>query len=175
MGAPKKLLEAMRDDAHVLALVATTDEAPFTMPVIEAVARWFGDVEIRFPIADMGFSDAERRDIVRNVSNELLTNFNTAIDQCVGDELGEELFAVLAAAVDPLWRELAGTFATQLNERFESNRVPSDRSSEFLTMIMAKMEDDLGNDAVTEFRQALSNDSNLRAQLRRMGLDPDAV
>ena len=145
------------------------------MPVIEAVARWFGDVEIRFPIADMGFSEAEQRDIVRNVSNELLTHFQTALDQCVGDELGEESFAALAAAVDPLWRELSGAFASKLNERFESQRVPSDNSSEFLSMIMAKMEDDLGNDAVAQFRQALSNDSNLRAQLRRMGLDPDAV
>lgn len=175
MGAPKELLEAMRDDTHVLALVATTDEAPFTMPVIEAVARWFGDVEIRFPIADMGFTDAERREIVRTVSNELLSQFNAAISDCVADELGEERFATLAAAVDPLWRELTGAFATQLNERFEQNRVPADHSAEFLSMIMSKMQDDLGEDAVSEFRSALSSDANLRAQLRRMGLDPDAV
>ena len=175
MGAPKKLLEAMRDDTHVLALVAATDEAPFTMPVIEAVARWFGDVEIRFPIADMGFSDAERREIVRNVSNDLLAQFNSIVGECVNDVLDEERFAALAASVDPLWRELAGAFAAQLNERFEENRVPTDHSSDFLTNIMSKMEDDLGDDAVNEFRRALSNDSNLRAQLRRMGLDPDAV
>lgn len=175
MGAPKQTLEEMRNDTHVLALVSATEETPFTMPVIEAVARWFGDVEIKYPIADMGFSEAERRTIVHAVATELLEQFNAAVNHCVGDELDDERFAALAATVDPLWRELAGALATQLNERFEERRVPEDHSTEFLEAIMAKMHDDFGDDAVSEFRRALAEDNNLRAQLRRMGVDPDKV
>ena len=175
MGAPKELLVKMRDDAHVLALVAATEEVPFTSAVIDAVAHWFDDVEIRYPIAEMDFTAAERRGIVHTVATEMLELFGRAVIKAASGELDDESFKNLAASVDPLWRELAGAFAPELNHRFEENRVPEEHTEAFLNGIVEKMRDDLGDEAVQEFKNALLADRNLRAHLRRMGLDPDAI
>jgi hypothetical protein len=175
MGAPKELLAKMRDDAHVLALVAATEEAPFTAAVIDAVAHWFDDVEIRYPIAEMDFTPAERRGIVHTVVTEMLELFARAVDDAESGELDEKRFAKLAETVDPLWRELAGAFAPELNRRFEENRVPVEHTEAYLNVIIEKMRDDLGDAAVQEFKAALIADRNLRAHMRRMGLDPDAI
>jgi hypothetical protein len=175
MGAPKELLVKMRDDAHVLALVAATDDVPFTNAIIDAVANWFDDVEIRYPIAEMDFTPSERRGIVNTVANEMLELFARAVNDATSGELDDEMFKTLAGAVDPLWRELAGAFAPELNRRFEENRVPAEHSEAFLNGIVDRMREDLGDEAVDEFRSALHADRNLRAHLRRMGLDPDAL
>lgn len=174
MGAPTQMLKAMRDDAQILNLVAATDETPFTYAVIDAVANWFDDVEIRYPIPEMPFDAKERRKLVYEVSGELLGHFVTAVEQSgASGELDEERFAVLAAAVDPLWRELAGAFAVEINRRFEENRIPAEHSHTYLRAMISKFEEEQGSEAATDFLNAMRNDTRLRAHLRRIGLDPD--
>lgn len=177
MGAPIETLKKMRDDAHVLALIASVDDAPFTPAVLDAVADWFEDVEISYPIAEMAFEGNERRKLVHTVANELLEFFAVSVNRAEsqGGELSDADFAVLAERVDPLWRELAGAFAIELNERFNDNRVPAEHSQSYLKHLVERFAEDQGEEAAAEFRDAIRNDSRLRAQLRRMGLDPDAA
>jgi hypothetical protein len=168
------MLKAMRDDAHVLALVATTENTPFTYGVIDAVANWFDDVEIHYPIAEMAFEPEERRKLVHSVATELLELFAQAVGMATAsEELDDERFAALAAAVDPLWRELAGSFAVELNRRFEANRIPEEHSEPYLRTMISKFESEQGSDAAEEFISAVRNDPRLRAHLRRIGIDPD--
>jgi hypothetical protein len=174
MGAPIQMLKAMRDDAQVLALVAATDETPFTYAVIDAVANWFDDVEIKYPIAEMPFDENERRKLVHDVAGELLGNFVQAVEDATAEEeLDEERFARLAAAVDPLWRELSGAFAVELNRRFEKNRIPAEHSNAYLRAMISRFEEEQGSDAAQEFLAAIRSDTRLRAHLRRIGIDPD--
>jgi hypothetical protein len=174
MGAPIQMLKAMRDDAHILTLVAATDNSPFTYAVIDAVANWFDDVEIRYPIAEMPFDEKERRALVHAVSEELLGFFAQAAEAATATgELDDENFAVLAEKVDPLWRELAGAFAVELNQRFEKNRIPEEHSTAYLRAMVEKFEEEQGSDAAQEFLTAIRSDNRLRAHLRRIGIDPD--
>lgn len=174
MGAPIEMLKAMRDDAHILTLVAATDESPFTYAVIDAVANWFDDVEIRYPIAEMPFDEKERRKLVHDVAGEILGHFSDAVQAAsTSGELDGERFAALATQVDALWRELAGAFAVELNRRFEENRVPAEHSDAYLRAMISRFEEEQGSDAAQEFLAAIRNDNRLRAHLRRIGIDPD--
>lgn len=175
MGAPKVLLEAMRDDTHVLAIIASIPDAPFTEATVSALAHWFDDVEIHYPIPEMAFEPEERRKIIHVVSTEMLEHFAKAVNDAAIGELSDEAFKALAQAVDPLWRELTGAFAAELNIRFEDNRVPADSSQEFLDSMMGRLRENFGDEAVNEFRSAIIKDTNLRAHLRRIGIDPDAA
>ena len=176
MGAPKHLLEDMRNDAHVLALIAATENAPVTDAVLGAVARWFDDVEVHYPIAEMAFDSKERRELIHTVSTELLDLFTQAAAEAeASGELGDERFEVLANAVDPLWRELTGVFAKELNARFEMNRVPAEHSDSYLRTMIDRLREEHGDSAANDFRTAINKDSTLRAHLRRIGIDPDAA
>jgi len=171
--APVTIIEKMRADAQVLALVANTD-CPFTLSVIDGVANWFEDVEIKFPIMDMDLSLDEQRSIVRLASNELVNHFD---DFCKIAEkengLSESRFEELGKLVDPLWRELSGAFAKELNKRFEETRIPNEVAKRYLEDMISRFKLEQGDYAADEFINAIKFDKRLRAQLRRMGIDPD--
>lgn len=175
MNAPMQIVEKMRNDAQVLALVAST-ECPFTLSVIDGVANWFEDVEINYPIADMNLSKDEQRSIVRLASEELLNHFDTYYHIAEKEDgLSEERFIELGKLVDPLWREITGAFAKELNQRFEETRIPIDIAKRYLEEMINRYKIEQGDFAANEFINAIKYDKRLRAQLRRMGIDPDLV
>lgn len=177
MSLPTEILSKMRDDASVLAIVSGIDEAPITQGVIESVENWFKDVEIVYPIPQMQFEESERRGLVNTISVELTERFEKARVQSEknGGVLSEEDFEKLAKDVDPLWRELSGLFAKELNFQFERNRVPQDEVGEYLQMLTSSLSDHIGEQAKEAFLEKIKTDKNLRAHLRRIGIDPDSI
>lgn len=172
--ATKDLLIQMRDDARVLAHVAGVEDLAITKAVIGAVAGWFDDVEIMYPIPMMPFSAEERRSLVITIANELASHFDAASK--LADEEGDlpaSAFETLAAQVDPLWRELSGVFATELNAEFEKRRVPEQHAREYLTGMIDQVAEVEGDEARAEFIENLRSNKVLRSQLRRIGIDPD--
>jgi hypothetical protein len=165
-----KLLE-VREDTHVLAVVAASD-APLTNAVLSGVARWFLDVEIRYPIAEMPMDDVERRGLLITVTKELYDLFDQA---CSSGEMNDEAFAILAADVDPLWREITGLLATQFNENFESERIPAERVAEYLRDLIDRIREEMGDGGVDDFIRQVRTDPMTRAQMRRIGVDPDQL
>ena len=175
MSAPKEALSAMRDDAHVLAVLAAVEGAPITDGVIVSLAKWFHDVEIVYPIAEMAIDAETKRQFASTIATELTEHFDAAYRASEAGTFDDEAFTTLAATVDPLWRELAGLFAKELNESFESNRVDADQTGEAIQEMLNLIERMHGEDGVSEFRMRSKTDKSLRAQLRRMGLDPDKL
>ena len=176
MGAPREVLEAMLADANVLALVAGSEDVAVTPAVIEAVAKWFHDVEIIFPIPQMELDENEKRSLTSEIADELVSEFRSAIAKVnARGELADEDFEQLARNTDPLFRELSGVYADQLNAQFEENRVDAEDAQEAINDMLSMIERMHGQDGLAEFRTRSKTDSTLRAQLRRMGLDPDKI
>jgi|LakMenE18May11ns_1017448.scaffolds.fasta_scaffold9909433_2 hypothetical protein len=173
MKISKNVIKNMRDDAQILALVASVD-APFTISVIDAVGNWFDDVEIKYPIPDMELTEQEQRTIVRLASDELLTHFQRVYEISEKEDgLSKEHFEDLALLVDPLWREISGAFSKVLNERFNNTRIPEDMAGRYLEEMIERFKNEQGEYAASEFINAIKSDKKLRAHLRRMGVDPD--
>jgi hypothetical protein len=171
MSMPMDKLLEVREDTHVLAVVAASD-APLTNAVLSGVARWFLDVEIRYPIAEMPMNDVERRGLLTTVTKELYDLFDQA---CSSGEMNDEAFAILAADVDPLWREITGLLATQFNENFESERIPAERVAEYLRDLIDRIREEMGDGGVDDFIRQVRTDPMTRAQMRRIGVDPDQL
>jgi hypothetical protein len=173
MPTPKIMFEQGRDDSIVLATMAAVD-GPITSSIIEGLESWFGDVEVKYPIAEMVFADGERLNLLNGVAEELAEFFDEAYKQCDEEGLDDELFAKLATNVDPLWREITGLLAPELNRRFERQRIPEDHVSEVSNAIKESLTqgDDEEGMSVSE---RLIKDRSLRTHLRRIGLDPDRM
>ena len=177
MSLPENILQKMRDDAKVLAIVSAIEEAPLTEAIISSVGEWFNDVEIVYPIAQMHFEEKERRDIINTIAIELTERFEAsrAAAQSNSGALSEEQYEQLGKNVDPLWRELTGLFAKELNYHFEKNRIPQDEAEEYLQALTSSLSDHIGEQAKEAFLSKIKTDKNLRAHLRRIGIDPDSV
>jgi hypothetical protein len=171
MSMPIEKLIEVREDTHVLAVIAASDAA-LTNAVLSGVARWFLDVEIRYPIAEMPMEDAERKSLLRTVTKELFDLFDRA---CSSGEINEETFASLASAVDPLWREITGLLAKEFNENFENERIPAERVAEYLRDLIDRIREEMGDGGVDDFIRQVRNDPMTRAQMRRIGVDPDQL
>ena len=170
---PKHVFESMRDDAVVLATMAATN-GPITPSIIKGLESWFGDVEVKYPIAEMSFADGERDDLLAKVAEELASQFAALVARYDTGELDENVFQELAPTVDPLWREITGLLAPELNRRFENMRVPDEHLEEITNMIKYQISDndDVNDPSVAE---RLKSDPMLRTHLRRIGLDPDKL
>lgn len=168
MPMPKEQLAAVRDD--VAALVAVTQAGvTVTRQVIEGVSRWFDDVEIRYPIAEMQFSAEERKSLIVEIGTEMLSRFTEAAKTGVD----ESTFPAFAQSVDRLWRELTGALAPELNSRFEDERIPAEEAGRYLRETVQELREMLGDDVADEYLTRARNDSRTRTQLRRIGVDPD--
>ena len=177
MGVPLELIQQMHDDTKVLATVASIPDTPITSHVIDAVARWYQDVEILYPIAEMDLDETNKRSLTEAIATEMLSQFVTALEsaKASGGELDSEPFQALGAAVDPLWRELAGVHAAVLNGSFQENRIEPEDTRDAIEQMLSAIERFSGPDGVNEFRSRARSDKTLRAHLRRMGLDPDQL
>lgn len=169
MGVPRRMIELMRDDVVVLATMAATN-GPITTGIVNSVEAWFSDVEVKYPIAEMPLEDEERNELLISVSKELVERFHEALSQVNDDELADEVFEKLGADVDPLWREMTGLLATNLNKRFEAQRI----AEEDIPEVTESIKEALG-DGEEEVRERLTKDAALRTHLRRIGLDPDKM
>jgi hypothetical protein len=170
---PKHVFESMRDDALVLATMAAT-RGPITPSIIKGLESWFGDVEVKYPIAEMAFGVDERDALLADVAEELANAFAEMVSKASEGDVEDDAFAALAVTVDPLWREITGLLAPELNRRFENTRVPSEHLQEVAEIIKYQISDndDVNDPSVAE---RLKNDVTLRTHLRRIGLDPDSL
>lgn len=170
MSMPMEDILKVRNDTQVLAVVAASD-APVTNAVLGGVARWFLDVEIRYPIAEMTLTPEERSRLLATVTAELFTAF----DKATKGPLSAENFAILASTVDPLWREISGLLASQFNKNFEDDRIPVEQVTEYVRELVDRIREELGDGGVQDFISQVRTDPMTRAHMRRIGVDPDQI
>ncbi|MFM7088749.1 MAG: hypothetical protein ACKOW9_04440 [Candidatus Paceibacterota bacterium] len=172
-GLPIKSIEAVRDDAVVLATVAAA-RIPITPSVIRGLEQWFGDVEVVYPIPEMSLTETEKYDLLHTVCSEIASHFNQAVTSASGDVLAGDELGLLANLVDPLWREVTGILSYDLNKRFYDNRVPDESREQVIEMIKYSVSGsgDVDDSAISE---KIKSDPEIRTHLRRLGIDPDSL
>lgn len=158
-----------RADVHAFRALITTD-TPMTMPVLNALWRWFLDVEIPLPIAAMTFTDDEHKNLTLDVLTELDKGFRTleADAELNGDITDTETVATLNA----LWRELAGLYANMINDSIPE--MPEEMRALFEDNALQMIADSNGIDTDDAAREIRDNPV-ARMMLRRTGIDPDIV
>lgn len=170
-----EVFKLMKDDAYALAVVSAIEEAVVTEGVFNGVARWFDDVEIVYPIAVMEIGEDEKRTLTNSIAVELTTHFNNAYNKAKEGNFTEADFHELALKVDPLWRELTGVYAKELNDIFHNTQTGGEDPQEIISNMLDVIRSNFGEEGVNDFKNRAKTDRHFRAQLRRMGVNPDAL
>ena len=160
--------EARADIRVLKALIAT--DTPVTWPVLNAVWRWFLDVEIVLPIPVMDLSDGEKKALATDVINDLDESFGRLEAQVDADPETPMEGNVEVQHVNALWRELAGIYAPMVNDSVQE--VPE----EIRPLIMAQAVTMLAQSSGLDMEDAIEHvrtDPVVRMMLRRSGIDPD--
>lgn len=138
--------------------------------------RWFQNVEVIYPIAEMPIDDEQRSALGVIVLQEMddavsqaLTSFEQGADP-------DDIMPTLSEKLDGLWRELTGIYAPVLNQRFEENTEGIDRE-EILEQIRngLRYQAEMNDVDENEIREEMLSDESVRAGLRHLGIDPDTL
>jgi hypothetical protein len=100
----------------------------------------------------------------------------SAIDAIESETDPDEIMPELATTLDGLWRELTGVYATVLNMRFAENTEGID-PEEILDQIREglRQQAEMNDMDEHEIRQEMLSNEHIRAGLRHLGINPDAL
>lgn len=168
-----EMLRRSRNDFDTFRQIITA-KIDITATLLATVSRWFNNVEIVYPIAVMELGEAERRTLAGHIIDEMITAFDTALADIEKGDEGEEVISRAAKILDPLWRELSGIYATVLNAEYEAAIAETD-PEEIRQMLeqTAEMMAEMSGEDIETIRAHMRSDENVRAKLRRFGVDPD--
>lgn len=144
--------------------------------VLDTVAHWFENVEIKYPIAEMPLSNEEQIELAGTVAGEMAAIVESAIGEIEGGTNEDDVLVRASAKLDALWRELAGVYAPVLNERFTrvASRADGKEVLASINRMVAMMAKVNGEDEEV-IRERMRSDEAIRAKLRQMGVDPDKL
>lgn len=173
-----QLLEMMRSsetDFRTFQRVIDAD-IPVTEALLGSVAKWFGNVEINYPIAEMELDENARRSLALTVMQEMVEAVAKAVSSLESGADAEFVLAEVSPVLDALWRELSGLYAPVLNAAFKRDTAgvnPEEVQQAVEAMLegLAEMTGEDRESVLAELRQ----DPNFRAKLRRLGVDPDSL
>lgn len=173
-----ELLDMMRKSQSDFVTFKNIVQANITVneTLLDTVAHWFENVEIKYPIAEMPLSGEEKIELAGAVADEMTSVVEAAIAEIEGGRGEDDVLARASAKLDSLWRELAGVYAPVLNERFKrvAGRADAEEvlaSINHMVSVMAKVS---GEDEDV-IRARMRKDEAIRAKLRQMGVDPDRI
>ena len=156
---------------HIVQANITVNET-----VLDTVAHWFENVEIKYPIAEMPLSSEEQIELAGTVAGEMAAIVESAIGEIEGGTNEDDVLVRASAKLDALWRELAGVYAPVLNERFTrvASRADGKEVLASINRMVAMMAKVNGEDEEV-IRERMRSDEAIRAKLRQMGVDPDKL
>jgi hypothetical protein len=169
------MLQKTKDDVGTFRQIAKAD-IRINEHLLAMVAKWFNDVEISLPIAEMPMDEEERTTLTLQVADDMLKALDEAIG-ALGAEADEDIVIAKAAEdLDPLWRELAGLQARVLNEIYQRNATPESKAQVFeaIENMVEQLTQMTGEDEAT-IRERMRNDAGVRRLLKRMGIEPDSI
>ncbi len=138
--------------------------------------RWFDNVEIVYPIAEMPIEDDQRNKLARTVLSEMCASVTNTISTIESGSDPDDVMPSLAVTLDGLWRELTGLYAPVLNKRFAETTAGVD-PQEVLDQIREgfRVQAEMLDMDEEEIRDALLSHDRIRAELRQLGIDPDSL
>lgn len=169
------MLQKTKDDVGTFRQIVKAD-IRINEHLLAMVAKWFNDVEIRLPIAEMPMDEEERATLTIQVADEMLKALDEAITALAGEADEDIVIAKAAEDLDPLWRELAGLQARVLNEIYQRNATPESKAQVFeaIEHMVEQLTQMTGEDEAT-IRERMRNDAGVRRLLKRMGIEPDSI
>lgn len=169
------MLQKTKDDVGTFRQIVKAD-IRINEHLLAMVAKWFNDVEIRLPIAEMPMDEEERATLTSQVADEMLKALDEAITALGGEADEDIVIAKAAEDLDPLWRELAGLQARVLNEIYQRNATPESKAQVFeaIEHMVEQLTQMTGEDETT-IRERMRNDAGVRRLLKRMGIEPDSI
>lgn len=169
------LLQKTKDDVGTFSQVA---KAGITINehLLAMVAKWFNDVEIQLPIAEMPMDEEERATLTVQITEDMLAALNEAIGSLNAEADEDIVLAKATEDLDPLWRELAGLQARILNEIYQHNTTPAATAEvvEAISNTVERLVRMTGEDEES-IRERMRNDANVRRFLKNLGIEPDAI
>lgn len=140
------------------------------------VKRWFSDVEIVYPIAEMPMADDEKTELATTILGEMTELARNAIAALEAGADEEDVEKAFATSADAGWRELAGVFSELLNEQFRETAAEVD-PEEFIQGFRAYLEAvaEATGLSIEEARSQALKSPSFRTQLRDLGIDPDSI
>ena len=170
----RNFVTPIREDIAVLKAVLECG-APVTDMVLRGVWRWFQDVELRVPLPVMTFGEEERAALALTIASEMDTVFARIEQACEGMSPEDQMQFTQgpdADAVNALWRELAGCFATLVNR--DVAEIPEEHLQEAHERAFENLCEQTGW-SEEMLRENLRENSHFRMMLRMAGLDPDRI
>jgi hypothetical protein len=169
------MLKSSQSDFETLQSIIAAD-IPMTESLMGTIAKWFGNVEIGYPIAEMELTSAERRTFAITALTEMCDVTARAVVKLEADNDEEEVLEDISPKLDALWRELTGLFASVLNEAFQRSieNVDPEEVREALESAITTLAEVVGEDE-EDVREMMKSDESFRAKVRRMGIDPDSI
>ena len=171
----ENIITVIRKDIKVAKAVANAD-LELTPAIINSVWKWFQDVEILVPLDIMPISETERVSLTKDILNEMDEHF-IILEQKVAEALaaGQDFDGPNSPEgkkVDALWKELAGCYASYINDEVPDLPVGIQRLvAESIVKEVADKYDLSEEDAISK----ILSDSKLRMMLRMSGIDPESL
>jgi hypothetical protein len=174
MPLTKTLRASLQDFATLRQTVAAGIE--MNTSLLGLAERWFQNVEVVYPIAEMPITQEQRATLGETVLQEMVSAVTSAIDAIEAETDPDEIMPELATTLDGLWRELTGVYATVLNVRFAENTEGID-PEEILDQIREglRQQAEMNDMDEHEIRQEMLSNEHIRAGLRHLGINPDAL
>ncbi len=140
------------------------------------VKRWFSDVEIVYPIAEMPMEADEKSMLATTILGEMTDLARKAIAALEEGADEEDVEQTFASSADAGWRELAGVYSELLNEQFRELAAEVD-AEEFLQGFRSYLEAvaEATGLSIEEARSQALQSPSFRTQLRDLGIDPDSI
>jgi hypothetical protein len=173
--ATENTISQIRADLAITSVVVNSG-LPLNEYVLKGLWRWFQDVELLVPLPVMDLADAERQSLGSQIlveMDQIFASLEIQFEKATSEKEREALaVGPDGIAVNNLWREFAGVYATLIND--EVTVLPD----KFRKQMQANMIDQLSERYDQDpdvIRYRLKNDTQLRMMLRMAGLDPDQI
>lgn len=174
MPSRDNVITKVKADTKVFEVVVKSG-VPMTEAVLNAVWRWYIDVELYLPLPEMPMADQERLTLAQEILSEMediLTVVENKFDTFTEEEMENLANLPESQALNNLWRELAGVYAYLINEGVPT--LSEEEQAAAHEHAVEMLHDSSGMDE-SEIRDRIRHDPTMRLMLRRSGLDPDKI
>lgn len=171
----ENIITVIRKDVKI-ALLASEAGLTLTPSLVKSLWHWFQDVEIAVPLPIMPITEQEQISLSTDILREMDGLFAILEEKAeVALKSGEVLDGPSSPEgkkVDALWKELAGCYASIVNE--EVPVLPLQMQEMVGSMIVEEISRKY-NISEDEARDKLRSESHLRMMLRIAGVNPDNI
>jgi hypothetical protein len=164
-----------REDLAIFRVVVDAGLSP-TSPVLRALWRWFGNIDLPIPLTVVPLESKERATLSKSIlseMDELLIVLGNKSKGMRSEDVYERITTSKEASlVDNLWRDLACVYAWEINQMIP--RLSEEDKIARTDIILENLSQELGINR-SEVIEQIKQTPSLRLSFRVEGLNPDEI